>query len=66
MGIIIMYKFFLLKDEYFYRGYFCNLYFIKYLYGGSFFEELENIIYSIGMRFLRLFDFLVIKFVNKI
>lgn len=51
MGIIIMYKFFFLKYEYFYRGEFCNLYVIKYLYGGNFFEELENIIYSIGMRF---------------
>lgn len=65
MGTITMYKSSLLKDEYFYRGYFCNLYFTKHLHGGSFFEELENIIYSTGMRFLRLFDLLVINFVNK-
>lgn len=57
MGIIIMYKFFFLKYEYFYRGEFCNLYVIKYLYGGNFFEELENIIYSIGMRFFEVVRF---------
>lgn len=46
-----MYKSSFLKHEYFYRGEFCNLHVTKHLHGGNFFEELENIIYSTGMRF---------------
>lgn len=61
-----MYKSSFLKHEYFYRGEFCNLHVTKHLHGGNFFEELENIIYSTGMRFLRLLDLLVKNFVNKL
>lgn len=51
MGSVTIYKSTLLNHEYFYRGEFCNLHVPKHLHGGNFFEELENIIYSTGMRF---------------